>query len=56
MSEPQYSEFEQGERQALLQVRSFITKHGRAHVDAYCAQRLHDMMMDARHRETQAKR
>jgi hypothetical protein len=44
-----YSEFERGERQALLQVRSFILKHGLKEVDAYCAQRLHDIKMDARH-------
>lgn len=46
--EPTYSEFERGERAALLQVRSFIIKHGRADVDAFCAQRLHDIAMDAR--------
>lgn len=43
------SEFEKGERQALLEVRSFITKHGTKEVDAYCRQRLHDIAMDARH-------
>lgn len=50
-----YSEFEKGERQALLEVRGFITKHGTKEVDAYCAQRLHDIMMDARpkHRASQ---
>lgn len=47
--EPDYSEFEKGERQALLQVRSFIIKHGTKEVDAFCAQRLHDIMMDRRH-------
>ena len=45
--EPAYTEFELGERQALLEVRSFITKHGKREVDAYCAQRLHDLRMDA---------
>lgn len=49
-AEPTYTEFEQGERQALLQVRSFITKHGKKEVDAFCAQRLHDIAMDARPR------
>lgn len=44
-----YSAYQQGERAALLQVRSFIISHGRAHVDAFCAQRLHDIAMDARH-------
>jgi hypothetical protein len=39
------------ERQTLLNVRTFITKHGVKEVDAYCAQRLHDIRMDARHRE-----
>lgn len=47
MSEAVYSEFEKGERHALLKVRSFITQHGKKEVDAYCAQRLHDMYMDA---------
>lgn len=50
-----FTEFEQGERAALLQLRSFII---RAHfekkpfseVDAYCAQRLNDIRMDASHR------
>ena len=45
----EYSEFERGERQALLQVRSFIAMHGKREVDAFCAQRLHDIAMDARH-------
>lgn len=49
-----YSQFENGERQALLQVRSFITKHGAKEVDAFCAQRLHDIMMDARPRPPKA--
>lgn len=44
-----YSDFERGERQALLQVRSFVIKHGPKEVDAFCAQRLHDIRMDARH-------
>lgn len=46
------SEFEKGERQALLEVRSFITKHGTKEVDAYCQQRLHDINMDAKPRAT----
>jgi hypothetical protein len=54
--EPQYTEFEKGERQALLQVRSFIAHHGKAEVADYCAQRLHDIMMDARHRQQQPRR
>lgn len=44
-----HTDFEKGERQALLEVRSFITKHGLKEVDAYCAQRLHDIRMDAFH-------
>lgn len=43
-----YCEYELGERAALLQVRSFIIKHGLREVDAFCAQRLHDIKMDAR--------
>lgn len=50
MSDPSFTDFQQGERQALLEVRSFILKHGLKEVDAYCAQRLHDIRMDARHR------
>jgi len=46
-----YTDFEKGERQALLEVRSFITKHGMKEVDTYCAQRLHDIHMDAFHRD-----
>lgn len=42
-----FSDFEKGERQALMEVRSFITKHGTKNVDAYCAQRLFDISMDA---------
>jgi hypothetical protein len=38
---------EQGERYALLKVRTFIAMNGTKEVDAYCAQRLHDIMMDA---------
>lgn len=49
--EPTYSEFEKGEREALLQVRSFIIKHGKKEVDTFCAQRLHDIEMDARPRQ-----
>ena len=45
--QPEYTEFEKGERAALLQVRSFIIKHGKSQVDAFCAQRLHDIAMDA---------
>lgn len=41
-------EFNRGERQALLEVRSFILKHGVKEVDAYCAQRLHDIAIDAK--------
>jgi len=51
VSDPAFTEFEQGERQALLQLRTFILKHGLREVDAYCAQRLHDIRMDARHRD-----
>lgn len=55
MSEPEYTEFEQGERQALLQVRSFIAKHGIKEVSDYAAMRLHDIRMDALHRTEQAE-
>lgn len=48
---PDYSEHEKGERAALLQVRSFITKHGVKEVDMFCAQRLHDILMDAQPRK-----
>lgn len=48
-AEPNYSEHEKGERAALLNVRSFIVHHGLKEVDAFCAQRLHDIMMDRRH-------
>ncbi len=50
MSTYPYTDFEKGERQALLEVRSFITKHGLQEVDTYCALRLHDIRMDAFHR------
>jgi hypothetical protein len=53
VTDPTFTEFEEGEREALLQVRSFIAKHGTKEVDAYCAQRLHDIRMDARHRDQQ---
>lgn len=43
-----YSDHEAGERAALLQVCSFIIKHGVKEVDAFWARRLHDIMMDAR--------
>ncbi len=49
MTDPTYSEHEQGERAALLQVRSFIAKHGLKEVDAFCAQRLDDIKMDRLH-------
>lgn len=52
LTDDQFEPFEQGERAALLQVRSFISKHGTKEVDAFCAQRLHDIRMDARHRLT----
>jgi hypothetical protein len=52
VNEPDYTEFEQGERQALLQLRSFIARHGVKEVGDYAAQRLHDIRMDARHRQT----
>lgn len=50
-NKPRYNRFEEGERFALLQVRSFIIKHGLKEVDTFCAQRLHDIDMDARDRE-----
>lgn len=52
-TEPEYSDFEQGERQALMQVRSFIAKIGLKDVDAFCAQRLHDIRMDRLHWQQQ---
>ena len=55
MIEETFSEREEGERQALLEVRGFITKNGTKDVDAYCAQRLHDMRMDARHRSRETE-
>lgn len=48
--EPTYTEFEEGERQALIEVRSFIAKRGLKEVDTFCAQRLADIKADARHR------
>lgn len=51
--QPHYTEFEKGERAALLQIRSFITKHGVKELDAYCAQRLHDIKMDRLHWQKQ---
>lgn len=51
MTDPKFTEFEQGERQALLQLRTFITKHGVKEVDQYAAQRLHDIRQDALHRQ-----
>jgi hypothetical protein len=47
--EPIYSTRDQGFREALLQVLSFIAKHGKAEVDAFCAQALHDLRMDTLH-------
>ncbi len=47
--EPIYSARDQGFREALLQVRSFIAKHGKGEVDAFCAQALHDLRMDTLH-------
>lgn len=41
---------EASERETLLQIRTFITRHGLKEVDAYCAQRLHDIHMDAARR------
>jgi hypothetical protein len=48
---PNWTEFEEGERDALLRVRTFIALHGTGEVDDYCMQRLHDIRMDAMHRE-----
>jgi hypothetical protein len=56
VTEPTYSEFEEGERQALLQVRTFIAHHGVKEVGDYCAQRLHDIQMDARPRQLAKRR
>lgn len=49
LPDPAYTEFEKGERQALLQVRSFMARFGPKEVDAFCAQRLHDLSMDRLH-------
>lgn len=46
MEQQEFDDFTRGERQALLEVRSFIIKHGTREVDSYCAQRLHDIRMD----------
>ncbi len=59
MAEPIYTDHEQGERDALLQLRSFIINRsfklkGKAlidEIDSYCAQRLHDLKMDAGQRD-----
>lgn len=49
------SDFDKGERQALLQLRSFIATQALQlkgkrlvdEIDGYCAQRLHDIRRDA---------
>lgn len=41
---------EQGEKIALIQARTFITKHGVKDMDAYCQQRCHDIDMDIKSR------
>ncbi len=54
-TEPSYTDFEKGERAALLAMRSFIIEIALRHkgkkleneLDAYCAQRLHDIRADA---------
>lgn len=59
-----YSDREQGERDALLQLRSFIIdqslklkgKRLTDEIDAYCAQRLHDMAMDRIARDDDRRR
>jgi hypothetical protein len=51
--EPAYSAEEQVERRVLLDLRSFIAKHGTKQVDQYCAQRLHDMRQDRLHWQRQ---
>jgi hypothetical protein len=50
-----FTEFEQGERQALLELRSFIINQSQRlkgkrlvdEIDAYCATRLSDLRADA---------
>lgn len=57
--EPPYvdmlSDFERGERAALLMVRSFIAKNGKADVDAFCMQALADQRADTEHRMRKAQ-
>lgn len=56
--DPHFTEFEQGERAALSQLRSFITRQGLKlkgaalvkEIDIFCATRLNDIRMDASHR------
>jgi hypothetical protein len=48
-----FTDFERGERQALLKLRTFITKHGTKEVDQYAAQRLHDIRQDATRSRTE---
>lgn len=45
------SEEERGYRQAMIEVRSFIAHHGKKDVDAFCMQALHDICVDAEHRD-----
>lgn len=57
--DPHFTEFEQGERAALLQLRSFITRQGLKlksaalvkEIDLFCATRLNDIRMDASQRD-----
>ena len=59
MADPAFSEFEQGERHALLELRKFVSTQGLRlkgaalvrEVDVFCATRLHDLRQDAEHRQ-----
>lgn len=49
------SDVERGRHDAFLEVRSFIIKHGKDQVDAFCMQALADMRSDAEHRDRQRR-
>lgn len=57
-----FTDFEKGERFALLQLRNFMCRveldrkpRPLKEVDAFCAQRLHDIRMDMQHHTRTAK-
>ena len=51
--EPRYiqmlDEEQRGYRRAMLEVRTFIARHGNKEVDQFCMQALADMRNDAEH-------